>query len=69
MRVPALIEKELVSCGVPYSVELGTRHLKILVGGVFCGICPTIGYSSNRRAELNVRAQIRRAVKRVKGNG
>lgn len=68
MKIPALIKEELDQCGVPFNIEQGTRHCKIFIGNVMCGIFPTIGRSANRRAELNVRSQIRRQVKRLKGN-
>jgi hypothetical protein len=59
MRVCPVIQAELDKCGVPFFLERGTRHWKIFVGGEFCGILPLIGDSSNRRAALNVRSQIR----------
>ena len=70
MRVPALIQKELETCGVPYRIEQDDHHGKIYLGengGFMCGIFPTIGKSPNRRAELNVRSQIRRQARKLKG--
>ena len=67
MKIPALIKEELDRCGVPFAIEQGTRHYKISIGNVMCGIFPTIGKSPNRRAELNVRSQIRRQVRMLKG--
>jgi hypothetical protein len=69
MKVPPLIQEELNASGVPFQIERGSRHFKIFIGGVFCGIFPMIGKLPNRRAELNVRSQIRRQVKKVKENG
>lgn len=65
MRLPTLIENELKGCAVPHRVERGKRHWKIFVGGVLCGILPMNGKYTNRRAELNVRAQIRKQIKKV----
>lgn len=48
MRVPALIQKELESCGVSYRIEQGSQHWKIFVGEVLCGIFPLIGKSPCR---------------------
>ena len=67
MRVPALIQEELETCGFPFNIEQGTRHWKIFIEGKMCGIFPKIGRSPNRRAEMNVRAQIRRYVRELKG--
>lgn len=63
MRLPALIQKELDESNVPHSIERGKRHWKIFVGGVLCGILPMNGKYTDRRAELNIRAQIRKQVK------
>lgn len=65
MKLPALIRDELDNCPVPHKVERGKRHWKIIVGGVLCGILPMNGKYTNRRAELNVRAQIRKQIKMV----
>lgn len=67
-KISPLIEKELETikaCGKNFQIIEGTRHQKIYVQGVFCGILPKNGKSNTNSAELNVRAQIRRAVKEV----
>jgi len=63
MKVPPTIKEELEGCGVPFNIERGTRHFKIFVGGALCGIFPVNGKAGYKRAELNVRAQIRRRVR------
>lgn len=63
MRLPALIKKELEESNVPHSIERGKRHWKIFVSGVLCGILPMNGKYPHRRAELNIRAQIRKQIK------
>lgn len=65
MKLPALIRNELDNCTVPYTVEHGKRHWKIFVGGILCGILPMNGKYTNRRAELNVRSQIRKQTKKA----
>ena len=68
MKLPSLIKDELNNCTVPHRVERGKRHWKIFVGGVLCGILPMNGKYTSRRAELNVRAQIRKQVKKAQNN-
>lgn len=67
MKVPELIKRELDSCGKPYQIVNGGQHQKIFVAGMFCGILPKNGRSNTNRAELNVRSQIRRAIKSLGG--
>lgn len=66
MKVPPTIQEELDSSGVPFSIKRGSRHFKIFVGGALCGIFPMNGKFPNRRAELNVRSQLRRKINDVK---
>ncbi len=66
MKLPALIQKELDQCDIPHKIERGSRHMKIFIGGVLCGIIPMNGRSTSRRAELNVRAQIRKQIASIK---
>ncbi len=61
-----MIENELNDCSVPHKVERGKRHWKIFIGGVLCGVLPMNGKYTNRRAELNVRAQIRKEIRKIK---
>jgi hypothetical protein len=68
MKLPALIKEELERCTVPHTVERGKRHWKIFINGVLCGIIPMNGRSTSRRAELNVRAQIRKQIKAANKN-
>jgi hypothetical protein len=64
MKLPAIIEKELKNCDVPFIIKRGARHWKIFVGDALCGVFPMNCKSKYRRAELNLRAQIRRQAKR-----
>ncbi len=68
MKLPTLIREELERCKVPHTVERGKRHLKIFIDGVLCGILPLNGKSTSRRAELNVRAQIRKRIQAANKN-
>lgn len=65
MKLPTLIQKELDKCNLPYNIERGKRHWKIFINGVMCGILPLNGKYTSRRAELNVRTQIRKQVKKA----
>ena len=70
MKIPRLIKEELDKSGVPFKIERGSRHCKIFIGEVFCGIFPLAGGDATlRRADLNVRSQIRRQVRVLKGSG
>lgn len=62
MKIPDLIQTELDACGLPYRIEEGTKHNKIYVNEIFCGILPKCRFFDGR-AVLNIRSQIRRAVK------
>lgn len=65
-RLPSLLRDELDACGHPWAIESGKRHFKLLVAGRFVGILPQGGISeTDRRAVLNTRAQIRRAVQHL----
>lgn len=66
MKLPSILEKvmkDLDDARVPYSVERKRRHLAVRVGRKMAAILPLDGFGneSNRRANLNTRAQIRRA--------
>ena len=67
--VPRELLSELEASGVPWHLEQGKRHIKIIVGKKFCGILPARRDESNgnRRTQLNIRAQVRRAIQEVKG--
>ena len=64
--VPRTILVELEASGVPWHLEMGKRHIKIIVGKKFCGILPARHSESSQRASLNIRAQVRRAIMEVK---
>jgi hypothetical protein len=61
-----LLTLELDASGVEYEIKNGARHTKIYVRGKLVGILPrrkSSNQTRNQRAHLNVRAQIRRAIK------
>jgi hypothetical protein len=67
--VPKPLLEELANLGMPYSIENGSKHIKIRVNGIFCGIVPHHPNNrSDKRSLLNVRAQIRRAAQKAKEN-
>ncbi len=59
------VEDWLTETGLSWSIESGTRHSKITLGGKLVGIFPKAEGRSGKcqRARLNIRAQIRRAAK------
>jgi hypothetical protein len=56
--------------GLPWSVEVGGRHLKLRLNGRFVGICPKgrIAEGHGGHATKNIVAQIKRAAITDKGN-
>lgn len=69
--VPKIVLTEIERSGLPWRVENGGRHHKLIVGGRLAGILPFSGKAqrqeADRSAELNMRAQVRRIIKEVKG--
>jgi hypothetical protein len=64
--LPVLIKRELDACPVPWSTENSSRGVKIYVNGRLAGCCSGTGKDSHRVAVMNVRAQIRRAVREAR---
>ena len=60
------IKDTLDRCGAPFSLEQGTRHIKVVVGGRIAGILPKKGGGGKGRAALNTMAQIKRAAAKWK---
>lgn len=67
MRIAPEIRTALETCGKPYALEHGKRHIKIKVGGKLAGILPHDGYSNSAdyRKIANTVAQIRRAARGI----
>jgi hypothetical protein len=57
------IMAEVKLAGLPCELQGGSKHIKIVVCGEMCGIWPRVA-NSNQRAAKNVRAQVRRCVKK-----
>lgn len=69
-RVPRELVAEIEASGVPWHIEQGKRHLKIFVGNRLCGILPRAGSNErDQRTSLNIRAQVRRAIKEAQLHG
>lgn len=62
-----LVEDALSATGLPWSIETGSRHLKVRVAGRFVAIMPKDGGSDGYRAIKNVTAAIRRTAREIKG--
>jgi hypothetical protein len=66
MKLPAQIEEALDATGLPWTLERGTKHQKIRLGGRFVAILPHGKEQTvHRRSLLNTIAQIRRAAQEV----
>ncbi len=63
------IQKELDGCQYPVEIVHSKRHLKIFIQNRLVGISPMPGQGRDRGpGQLNVRAQIRRAIRDLAGN-
>ena len=67
VRLSPEIRELLENSGVPWRVDEGKRHHKIIVNGKFCGILPkgpmSRTISKRGHEQLNTIAQIRRAIR------
>lgn len=59
--IPKEVQQALDETGLPYTIEEGTRHLKIKVAGHLVGVLPHKIRNQGGRGQRNVIAQIRRA--------
>ena len=71
-RIPNEIQAtldEVTSAGLQYTVEDGGKHYKVRVAGKLAAILPkgkSVKCETDRRAFLNMRAQVRRAINEVR---
>jgi hypothetical protein len=67
-RLPSELRKVLLSSGMPWRIDTGTRHYKLIVGDRFAAILPKSGRLSNfsGRADKNTVAQVRRVIRKGK---
>lgn len=63
-RAPKLIVAELQRTGLPYSLEPGSKHVRIKLCDKLVGIYPLTGRAKEGRAMKNIISQIRRAAQR-----
>jgi len=71
-RLDAAIERALEESGVPWTVEVGSKHYKIRVGGRLAGVLPKAGGNGGAfsgRAAQNTASQIRRVARAVMEGG
>lgn len=60
--VHPLLQQALDSLEVPWEISQGSRHCKLIVNGVLCGVLPSGRVKeADRRAVLNTISQVRRA--------
>lgn len=66
--LPDDLREFLSTTGLPFHVEMGGHHRKIIVGGRLAGILPITDRTSslNKRSHKNVMAQVRRVVRELK---
>jgi hypothetical protein len=69
--VPQIVVEEIERSGLPWRVEVGGRHYKLIVADRLAGILPYSSKAqrkeSDQRAVLNMRAQVRRVIKELRG--
>lgn len=66
--IPKSVLQEIETAGAPWRLEIGGRHFKLFVHNRLAGVLPygkSARQASDRRAELNTRAQVRRIIKEV----
>ena len=67
MKLHAKIREALEETGLPWDIELGSRHLKIKVSGRLAGILPKGKLQTNHsRSLLNTVSQIRNVAREIK---
>jgi hypothetical protein len=64
-KVPKILRDELDASGLPWTVEPGTKHGKLLLAGQFVGVIPRNARKDSQggRGGLNVRSEIRKIIK------
>lgn len=71
-RIPNSVQEvldEAAQAGLPYTLEDGGKHYKVRVAGKLAAILPkgkSLKCESDRRALLNMRAQVRRVINEVR---
>ena len=72
-RIPNMVQAvldEATAAGLQYTVEDGGKHYKVRVAGKLAAILPKGGKGlkdeTDRRALLNMRAQVRRVINEVR---
>ena len=70
--IPQIILEELERTGLPWRLQLGSKHHHLFVADKLIGILPRGRQSESdgeRRCALNTRAQIRRLKKQIQAAG
>ena len=71
-RIPNTIQAaldEVTAAGLQYTVEDGGKHYKVRISGKLAAILPkgkSVKCETDRRALLNMRAQVRRVINEVR---
>lgn len=70
MKLPPAVRDELDASGLPWSVEIGGKHFRLLVDGQLATIFPRgTGRDIKSRQGRNLLAHVRRFLKERKDNG
>lgn len=68
--IPKIVLQEIEGAGVQWEVVHGGRHYKLFIHDRLAGILPygkAAKQTSDQRAILNMRAQVRRIIREVQG--
>lgn len=62
--VPDVVLRELRNCNAAWQIQHGSKHGKLIVNGIFCGVVSKGRGRETERAARNLRAQVRRALQK-----
>jgi hypothetical protein len=62
-RLDPRVLRALEDTALPYSLEPGSKHIKMRLGGQFVGVFPMGGYKQNGCGDRKLVAQIKRAAR------
>lgn len=65
-RLPREVEQELDRCGLPWSLEDGGKHNKIVLDGWIIGVVSKGGHGKRQQQGPNLRSVVRRGIKAVR---
>ena len=67
MKIPAELREALDKTGLPWSIEEGSKHRKVKMGGMLVGVLPHgKRQEAYKRSLLNTLTQVRLAARKIK---